>query len=417
MKLGISKIKITPQNPVRLCGYATRTSNFEEVKEDIYIRIHAYNKDNKDILFIYGDLLWWGSDFVKNIKSDLIKKFPLEKNNIFFIASHNHSGPPTSNLFTSPLETYDKKYSEFLKQKVVEGIKKALENMEEVTGEIYYGKSNLNVFRRVIVDGKVTMAPNYDIEVDRNLTIVGLYRKDHTLKGLIIHYPCHANISNENYIQPDYPGVALRMLDEKFPSSVSIFLQGCTADIRPNFVLGNKFVSGTYKEVIKFATSFYEDCCKTLKTDPLLLDFNLKTSKKEVILYEENLKTLDEIILMLKSEVEVEREWAKKVLEKDNRNYEIMEINKIDFADKISFLTFNAEVSQYYSKFAKSLDKNIISMAYTNGMIGYICTKKQISEGGYEPEGSALYFALSGTYKPEIEEKIHNNIKKLIRGE
>jgi hypothetical protein len=46
-------------------------------------------------------------------------------------------------------------------------------------------------------------------------------------------------------------------------------------------------------------------------------------------------------------------------------------------------------------------------------MIGYICTANQISEGGYEPIGSAQYFALAGTYKEEIETIIQQLMKRL----
>lgn len=417
MNFGAAKVIITPQNPVRLCGYATRTGPFEGVKEDIYIRVQIHQRDYNTLVFIYGDLLWWGSDFVSNMKEDLCKKFNFNADNVFFIASHNHSGPPTSSNFTSTLETYNEEYANTLKKKVIQGIENALDNMEEVNGKLYHGKSNLNVFRRVMVDGKIIMAPNYEVDVDKNLTIISLHRKDGSIKGLMIHYPCHANLSNQNYIQPDYPGVVLRMLDEKFPDSISIFLQGCTGDIRSNAVLGDRFIAVGYERVLEFANLFYRDCLKTLQEKPTDLTFNFSVAKKKIALYQENLKSISEITKMKCSELIVEREWADKVLEKNNRDYEIMEISKINYAQELLFLTFNSEISQYYLEFAKSLDKRIISIAYTNGMIGYISTKEQILEGGYEPEGSAIYFALSGTYKPEIEEVIHNGIKELIEGD
>lgn len=414
MYVGTSKNIITPQNSTRLCGYATRTSNFQGIKEDIYVRVQVHQKDNEKIVFIYADLLWWGTDFVDPMRVYLSDKFEIKSDNIFFIASHNHSGPATGKNFTDLLETYDEAYALFLKEKVTMSIEEALGDIEEVTGELYCGQSNLNVFRRTKVQGKITMSPNYDIEVDKSLTIVGLYRMDGSLKGLMVHYPCHANLSNQNYVQPDYPGVALRMLDQQYPGSISIFLQGCTADIRPNVVIGNKFSACTYEQVVEFANLFYEDCLTTLRGSSAPLIFNFKSERKEVALYQENLKEIDEIKLLQQSKEVVERQWAGKILEKNNRNYEVLEISKIEYADKISFLTFNAEVSQAYSKLAKSLDETVISMGYVNGMIGYISTKEQIIEGGYEPEGSALYFALSGTYKQEIEEIIHKNIRKLI---
>ena len=416
MFLGTSKIKITPQNPLRLCGYATRTSTFDGIKEDIYIRIQVHQHNDNIVIFVYGDLLWWGSDFVKDIKKEIAYQFDICPEAVFFMASHNHSGPPTSKEFTPTLETYDEAYVRYLKEKVIEGIFEGINDLEEVSGKVYRGNSNLNVYRRLLKNGKIIMAPNYEVKIDKTLTMVALYRKDGSLKGLMIHYPCHPNISNENNIQPDYPGVTLRMLDEKFSNSMSIFFQGCTADIRPNVVLGNKFISLKYEQVLEFAQSFYEDCCLTLQNDGVPLRFNLQTTKKEVFLYQENIKPLDDIKKMLESEEMVEREWAEKVLEKNNRHYEILEINKIDYGDRIIFLTYNGEMSMDYSDYGKELDKNSISIAYTNGMIGYISTKEQILEGGYEPEGSALYFALAGTYKAEIEGIIHQNIKDLVGG-
>lgn len=414
MKLGVGKIEITPECKVRLCGYATRTEAFAGVKEDIYIRVQIHEDKGNRIVFIYADLLWWGSDFVFEMKKQIKEIFGFSTYEVFMVASHNHSGPPTSNRFTATLETFEPKYCEFLKVQVLECIREAMGNMEEVHPRLYKGTSELNVFRRVIEDGKVKMAPNYEVEADRVLTIVGFYRPDKTLKATLIHYPCHANLSDENFIQPDYPGIALRLLDEKFEGSNSLFLQGCTADLRPNSVLGKKFIPCNYDRVKDFAVSFYEDCCKILDDEGVEIDVNLDSKVKEVPLYMENLKDISIIEEMKDSNDKVEREWAEKVLEVENRDFEVLEIGMIDYAKEISFLTYNCELSQYYALFAKELDASAISVSYTNGMIGYVCTKQQILEGGYEPEGSALYFALSGTYKPNIEEIIRKAIKELV---
>ena len=53
------------------------------------------------------------------------------------------------------------------------------------------------------------MCPNYYVAADTTLTIIGYYRENGTLKGTLIHYPCHANLSDQNVLQPDYPGIAL----------------------------------------------------------------------------------------------------------------------------------------------------------------------------------------------------------------
>lgn len=415
MQLGTSKRKITPKNNIRLSGYASREGSFDDVKEDIFVRIYYFKENEKhnELILIYGDILWWGSDFVESIKNELIQfNIPLDR--FVFIASHNHSGPPTSNNFTETLETYDEDYAQFLKENVVLGVKEAKENLENISVKHYKGTSDLNVYRRVLTENGIEMRPNYNVEVDKALNILTFYRDDSTIKGLLLHYPCHPNISNENFIQPDYPGVTLRLLDEKFDNSVAMFLSGATGDIRPNIVLGNHFLSGSYEEVVNFADYLYQDTMKVMNQNGTSLRFNLDVSSHKIELPLENLKKKSEIQAMLTSDIKVEREWANKILQKDNRNYETLELSRISLTDKTNFITVNAEVSQKYSKIIKDINKNYLTISYTNGMVGYVCSQTQINEGGYEPIESTLYFALSGTYKPEIEELIKRELETIL---
>lgn len=412
MQLGTAKLTITPQTPVRLCGYATRTTTFEEVKEDIFLRIHLHQLEGEALLFIYADLLWWGSDFVAQIRPKISAAYGISEERIFFVASHNHSGPPTSDRFTPSLETYSPAYAQFLQERVLEGVGQAVEDLEPVEARRYDGHVGLNVFRRVIDDnGEVQMRPNYQVAADQRLTIVAFYRTEGSLKGAMVHYPCHANLSNENAIQPDYPGVALRMLDNAFQDSISIFLQGCTADLRPNSVLGKRFVPAGYEKVLLFAEDFYEACKSLMAGKGTAIEPHLQVKRQMVELPLEGVLSLDEVEQRAQTGQGVEQEWARAVLAKNNCPSEQLELSWIDYGNHLRFYTFNAEVSQYYAAFARSLDPDAVCIAYTNGMIGYLSTAEQIHQGGYEPVGSALYFALAGTYKPEIESIIHGAMR------
>ena len=57
MELGTAKRAITPPRPVRLAGYATRTTPFDSVLEDIYVRVHDYRCGSDRAVLVYGDLL------------------------------------------------------------------------------------------------------------------------------------------------------------------------------------------------------------------------------------------------------------------------------------------------------------------------------------------------------------------------
>ena len=107
-----------------------------------------------------------------------------------------------------------------------------------------------------------------------------------------------------------------------------------------------------------------------------------------------------------------EENWKKWVLAKGYPNYEVLRLVNLNIGG-INVLFYNGEVSQTYANYAKQVKPDTISVGYSNGMIGYLMTARQIEEGGYEPCGSATYFAVAGTYSKEIE-NIISNIKKIL---
>ncbi|MFR1804714.1 MAG: alkaline ceramidase, partial [Faecalispora jeddahensis] len=83
MQLGTAKLTITPPMPVRLCGYATRTTLFEQVKEDIFVRVQLHRCGQEQLLFVYGDLLWWGWDFVAQTREKISAACKIAQEQIF----------------------------------------------------------------------------------------------------------------------------------------------------------------------------------------------------------------------------------------------------------------------------------------------------------------------------------------------
>ena len=420
MRLGTAKLTITPLKPVRMCGYAARTLPFEGVAEDIWLRIHFLESEEtgQRAVFIYGDLLWWNGRFVARVRPAAAGLAETQEEAIFFVASHNHSGPGTGDSFTPLLETCDEEYLQWLESRVLEGVRLAAACMETVEIRRFNGTCAMNVYRRKWEDGKIAMKPDYQTEADRNLTIAAFLTADGALKGAMIHYACHANLSDRNVIQPDYPGAVLGMMDQNHPDSISIFLQGCTADLRPNSVLGDRFTSCGYEKVQAFAGEFYRCCERVMAGRPVDVHDSLEVRRVCLELPLEQHFTVDQVQTLAGDQLgacenQAAGQWARKVLEKDLRDREILEMSLVRFGKGLDLFTFNAEVSQAYAAFARQILPDAICAAYANGMIGYICTRKQIGEGGYEPKESALYFALAGTFAPAVEQMIHSRMGTL----
>lgn len=416
MQLGVSKISITPSKKIRLAGYANRLEPFIDVLHDIYTVVYYFRTSKEDKVIIYGDLLWWGSDFIDTMNKQISQKFNLRYEDIVFTASHNHSGPGTSKNFTELLEEVDYDYLRELQDNVLTAIHESQKNLQEVSLKKAEYYLDLNVYRRVNIDNEIKMMPNLEMEVDKIVTLLKFVNKEDEPVGFIVHYPCHANVANINYVNGDYPGVLMKLLDNHYDTT-SMFMQGCTGDIRPKIIVGNEFFSGDIERVEQFANQFYDSIItqeEELKYEDLELDE--LTIKKHMLNLDINPYLNDqELEKELTSEDELKRQWSKAIIKKQNRNYETLVITEICFGKELTILGYNGEMSGEYSRFAKKItDKDVLSIGYTNGMIGYIPTSIQLNEGGYEPEGSTWYFALSGQLECQNEEKIKVEIRKIL---
>ena len=58
-------------------------------------------------------------------------------------------------------------------------------------------------------------------------------------------------------------------------------------------------------------------------------------------------------------------------------------------------------------------DRRVVTLGYSGGNPGYICTAAMYPEGGYEPAGSARCYLLREGWKPESEAVILENAARL----
>ena len=92
-----------------------------------------------------------------------------------------------------------------------------------------------------------------------------------------------------------------------------------------------------------------------------------------------------------------------------------MKMALIRLAENLGFLTFNAEVVVEYGLFVKELSGgNVLPLAYSNGMIGYVTTEQQLEEGGYESREAFRYFGMPGPFAASTERRLRKAIRDLL---
>lgn len=411
MLLGTAKACITPPLGTWMAGYGFRTKPCESISEDLYIRVHVHRFEDGQIVYIYADLAHWDNLVVRDARRLLQERYGLQSGELVFMASHTHCGPMVGHDSLEVQE--DVNYTAHVLSQIVSAVGEALRDLTPVHMTRYNGRCLQNVYRRVWENGQVLMMPNYEIPADRNLTVLVLRDDAGQVRGILLHYPCHANLAKGYSIHGDYPGAALRMLDERYPSSIALFMQGCTGDLRPNSVCGDEFVPASYEEVVGFASRFLQCCERAMAGAGLPVEERLSVSERCFDLPLEGLRDEQTLREMAENERGVPQLWAQKVLERGNHPYETLELRRISYGKGLVLYTYNAEVVQSYAAYARLLEPEAVSVGYTNGMIGYLSNAQQIVEGGYEPRDSATYFALAGTYTMEIDRIIRAGLREL----
>jgi hypothetical protein len=461
LKLGCTKVDITPQKPLALAGFAHRQGNFETVVRPLNARILFFQQGRiGSALIISADLLWWGTERMEGLRNKLRERWGFLEAQMVFHATHNHSGPQTSEMYTPSLGKPDIEYITFLEKCILEGVEQAALVLEPVTVERGSGRCDLAVHRRKMVDGTIRMAPNPEGPVDPEVSVIRLAVSGGRTKALLVHYACHPTTTGENSVSSEFSGFAMERIEEQLGcEAISAYLQGCCADVRPALVRDGEFYRGGDEEVRRIGQALADEVMaildrpmkrlaigtldsRSLKVqlplqDPPALDHLLKwaglAASETMDANQQILSSPSECagpvdanrsaaetnpIKQLMPDADIVEKWSQMLL--SGQRYQIrtveLELEYLQLAEGLALLATNAELVGAYGRFIKaSFGDTILPVCYSNGMIGYVPTAAQLSEGGYEAVDYIYYFGLPAPLAPESEESIHSSIVKLVR--
>ncbi|WP_078549755.1 neutral/alkaline non-lysosomal ceramidase N-terminal domain-containing protein [Litchfieldia alkalitelluris] len=423
LKVGVGKMTITPEHPVPLAGFKERKNPFEGISHPLHLRVLFFQleelgKVNRSIL-VSADLIWWDTNRTKKLHKRIAEKWGLAESAIILHATHTHSGPQTSDQFTPSLGSLDYGYLDFLEEQLMIGLEQAYQNLESVTIMHGVGKCEIGIHRRKLLNGKVVMAPNPDGPSDSEVNVIKFQTKTKRTKALITHYACHPTTTGDNYVSSEYPGVAMDIVEQYHKGeTVAIFLQGCSGDIRPFLMNTGIFFRGTDAEVRKLGKLLADQIISVVSKPMNFVEPKMKSENFRILLPFKDLPSLEELKSKIKEE-DVIGEWSSLLVGNPNRVRTTIpvECTYLQLSDSLAFLGMNAEVVVEYGIWIKMISSGkVLPIPYSNGMIGYIPTARQLVEGGYEAEESIFYFGLPGPFSPSIENEIKKSIRKQLGG-
>ncbi len=94
MKVGYSRVKITPEHPIPISGYGDEPVRISQgVKDDLYATCIAITQKDDTILLFALDVLGISDWFAGQIRQAVCPATGIPEDRVFFCGSHTHSGP------------------------------------------------------------------------------------------------------------------------------------------------------------------------------------------------------------------------------------------------------------------------------------------------------------------------------------
>lgn len=428
--VGLARIDITPDFPVRLAGYAGRMDEATEVVERLWgkaIAIGADGGDGPAVLILLDNCSATGS-LAGEIAARLQEKAGIRPERCVVASTHTHSAPLLPEFaswhYTAPMPAEHTAHMDRYRSELADKLEKvaldALAARKPARLAWSQGAVAFGVNRRRLENGKwVGFLPRDASEspgpVDRSLPVLRVTDLDGKLMGFVANYACHCTtVGASNTIHGDWAGYAQKEIEADHPEAVAIVAIGCGADVGP-------YPGSTLDHAQQYGRQLADEVNR-------LLQGEWKPIGPELIARQETIKVP---LGQLPTREELERRAQHgslgardaaghflAVLDRDGALPQSFDypVTTWTFDSDLAMVFLPGEVTVDYAlRLKQELDGSRLWIsAYANGMPCYIASKRQLDEGGYEVDSSMVSYGQPTRLAPEAEDTVIQAVHSLI---
>jgi hypothetical protein len=425
-KAGVAAIKITPEKPMWLSGYAGRDHPATGTLSDLHAKaLVLEDPAGKRALVITMDLVGISREFATALCEELEQKHHLPRAAIFLSASHTHSGPITRGNLAAMYSLDEvqtgliKEYSQQLRPKLVGLVDAAFANL--APADIFRGCGYVTFAtnRRNNPEGKVTQLREQGRlkgPVDHDVPVLAVRAKDGKLRAVLFGYACHATVLSGYLWSADYPGFAQTAVEQAHPGAVAMFFAGCGGDQNPLPRRSAAMAEGYGKELARGVND-------VLKAPMAAITGKLGMSYAEIDLPFAELPSREKLIQDTTATHRATANRAKKLLADLDRGIPLRTsypypVQVWQFGPDLSLVMLGGEdVVDYSLRLKRELGHDATWVAgYANDVMAYIPSLRVLKEGGYEGGGSMPIYGLPAVWGPRIEELIVAEVHRQVEG-
>jgi hypothetical protein len=421
-RAGVARVKITPQTPAWLSGFAARTRPAETVSQDLWAKALAV-EDAKGGRFVLvtADLIGFTREVTDEIAARVSRKYKLERKQILFNASHTHSGPsiwPRLHVVRGSGPEVDreiKAYADKLTEDIEALIGRALESMQPARLETAEGKANFGSNRRVVHLAAVRPGETFPAPADSSVPVLRVLSTDGKPIAIVFGYACHNTVLTAEFVEisGDYAGHAQLALEAKYPGSTAMFVALCGADqgaaVRSKRELAQQYGQTLAESVISaLATKTNPIPAGIISTAYELTTIPFQPHSRETYLAES--QSADPFLARR----------GRLMLEAFNAKKPVLSTaypaQAVRFGTGPAWVALGGEVVIDFQLRLKSEfgSDRVVVLGYSNDVMGYIPSRRVQREGGYEAGDALMYFSQPGWFTEEVEDVVLSAARRVL---
>ena len=235
LHVGAARVDVTPEHPVRLCGYAARKGESDGVHQRLYARAVAVSDGagGPPSVLVAVDATAIPAAVTEEVARRLAAKAGVAREQLVVTCTHTRAAPCVSgalvNMFGEPVPPDQQGRIDRYTRHLTDGVERAALDAVRVRRPANLGLSH----------GSVGFAANRRRQggpVDHAVPVLSARGAGGDLRAVVANYACHctALAADVNRTCGDWAGYAAEELEREHPGAVALVTIGCGADANPN---------------------------------------------------------------------------------------------------------------------------------------------------------------------------------------
>jgi hypothetical protein len=411
--IGVAKIDITPNYPIRLTGYASRQKESEGVAQRLYARAIAFGSDSeKPAILLTVENCGIPATIRDQVANRLRKKQHIDPDRVALCSTHTHSGPWVEgfapNIFGGPLPQEQAQRVKQYTQELVDALEtvslRALENRSPARLTRGLGKADFAANRRT-----------KDGPIDHDLPALFISGSDGKLRAVFVSYACHCTtLGGEfNQICGDWAGYAAEDLEREHSGAIALVALGCAGDANPS-----------PRSTLELTRQHGQEIATAVDA---IRNGNVSTVEGELLCHTQQIELpFDELPTRadwerLAQQTNFIGGHARLNLARLQHGEKLPTVlpymvQTWTFGDSLALVFLPGEVVVDYSlRLKHEFDATRLWInAYANDVPCYIPSERVLQEGGYEGGGAMIYYDKPTRLAPGIENAIIQTVHALL---